>query len=223
MNPSIYEQLYVTNVYDTIAREFSHTRHSIWHSVRDFIDSIPNVPSIKIADIGCGNGKNMSRRPKNFVGLDNSQIFVDVCRQKNLNAQLGSILDIPFDMNTFDYTLCIAVIHHLSTMERRSQAVKELIRITKPHGYILITVWSYESQASDQYHSKRLSESLSVNDSQQDRLVEWVGQTGNVCQRYYHFFAKNELVDLCQSMPEIEVIKSYEEHGNYCVILKKVC
>lgn len=222
MNPVIYEQLYVTSVYDQIAHEFDHTRHHLWPSIREFISRIPLTPTIKIAEIGCGNGRNMLLRPENFIGLDSSQTFIDICQQKSLNAQQGSILNIPFETNTADYTICIAVIHHLSTEERRLQAINELVRITKPSGQILITVWSRESQRDNQYCNKRLSESHAITNTNQDRLVEWVGHSGRTYQRYYHFFVEDELDEMCHSIQGIDILTSYEEHGNYCVILKKI-
>jgi SAM-dependent methyltransferase len=153
--------------------------------------------------------------------LDNSPQLVDICREKNLDVHLGSILAIPFASNSFDYTLCIAVIHHLSTADRRMSAINELIRITKPGGQILITVWSSEAQKGGCYRLKRLSESQPVMTLQQDRLVEWVGYSGQTCQRYYHFFIHKELDTLCETFSEIEIVRSYEEYGNYCVILRK--
>jgi len=221
MNPEIYEQVYVTSVYDQIAQEFDQTRHHLWPAVRNFISKIPHEPVIKIADIGCGNGRNMLLYPDNFIGLDISQTFVKICRQKGLNAHQGSILDIPFESNTFDYTICIAVIHHLSTSDRRLQAIRELVRITKPHGQILITVWSSKSQNNDQYHHKRLSESQPINNTTCDRLVDWIGHSGHSGQRYYHFFIQGELDELCHSIMGISLLTSYEEHVNYGIILQK--
>ena len=40
--------------------------------------------------------------------------------------------------------ICIAVIHHLSTAARRLAAIKELARIIRPGGRILISVWALE-------------------------------------------------------------------------------
>ena len=51
---------------------------------------------------------------------------------------------IDFRSSSFDACISIAVIHHLSTTERRANAIKELVRIVKPHGYILIYVWALE-------------------------------------------------------------------------------
>lgn len=218
MNPNIYEQIHVTEIYDQIASQFDHTRHHTWPSVKHFIDMIPKSETIKIADIGCGNGRNMLLRPDNFIGLDNSQHFINLCHQKNLNAYWGSALDIPFESDTFDYTICIAVIHHLSTPQRRQQVVKELLRITKPQGYILMTVWSSE----DQFKTPSLMNSQIIADDRQERLVRWVGNSTETKWRYYHLFIKDELDQLCHTTdPNVEIIKSFEEHGNYGVICQK--
>lgn len=52
--------------------------------------------------------------------------------QSTLNVIHGNILIIPFESDYFDNVISIAVIHHLKTKDERVQAIKELIRITKP-------------------------------------------------------------------------------------------
>jgi len=124
------EKIFVQDVYDRIADEFSNSRYRPWVCVEDFLDSIPE--NAKIADIGCGNGKAMLY--KNNVlwsGIDNSKELCKICENRGLNVKTGDILDIPFEDNVYDYTICIAVIHHLSTQEKRLKAVSELVRITK--------------------------------------------------------------------------------------------
>ena len=54
--------------YEQIASHFSETRHHVWPPVKKFIDSF-KVNSL-VADIGCGNGKNMYRKDCEFIGLD---------------------------------------------------------------------------------------------------------------------------------------------------------
>lgn len=49
-----------------------------------------------------------------------------------------------FRSNAFDVCICIAVVHHLSTPERRLAALKELVRIVRPGGRILVSVWAFE-------------------------------------------------------------------------------
>lgn len=44
--------------------------------------------------------------------------------------------------------LCIAVLHHLSTAERRLAGLRELVRITRPGGLVLVYVWALEQEAT---------------------------------------------------------------------------
>ena len=124
------EEINVKYVYDTIAKEFSETRYRPWSCVEEFLNDVKK--GSKIGDIGCGNGKNMVyRRDCDNYGCDFSQGLVNICKSKGLNTIYGDILDIPYENDNFDYTICIAVIHHLSTVEKRKKAIRELLRITK--------------------------------------------------------------------------------------------
>ena len=202
------EILHVKNVYNKIAKSFSDTRYRPWSSVENFLDNIPEKSLI--ADIGCGNGKNMLyRKDCNFIGCDFSSELVKICVEKNLNVIEGDILNIPFNTNMFDYTLCIAVIHHLSTIEKRIRAIEELIRITKPGGQILIMVWALK-QPKD---GKRRFEN-------QNNFVDFKDKHRKILgSRYYHVFEDNELKELIPK--NIKIIKYFYEVGNWGIILQK--
>ena len=74
------------------------------------------------------------RKDLNAIGIDLCESFVNICKDKKLNVQLGNILNIPFDTESFDNCMSIAVIHHLDKFEDRVKALSELLRITKPGG-----------------------------------------------------------------------------------------
>ena len=133
------EDIHVKDIYNKIANEFDNTRYRPWSCVESFLGNVPENSSI--GDIGCGNGKNMLFR-KDCInyGCDFSNSLVKICNKKGLNVINGDTLNIPFNDNSFDYTLSIAVIHHLSTEEKRKKAITELIRVTKPNGKILNTI-----------------------------------------------------------------------------------
>ena len=201
------EDIHVKNVYDKIATEFDNTRYRPWTCVEWFLKGLPTKSLI--GDIGCGNGKNMLYRNDlvNY-GCDFSKNLVNICLKKNLNVVYGNILDIPFETDTFDYTMCIAVIHHLSTVENRKKAIEELIRVTKTGGKILILVWALE-QPED---SKRKF-------IKQENMVKWKGKTGDtIADRYYYVFKENELESLINDKYHIE--KSFYELGNWGVIIQ---
>jgi SAM-dependent methyltransferase len=202
------EEKYVKDFYNSTAREFSETRYRPWTCVERFLDDVEG--NSLIGDIGCGNGKNMDYRDDcEFYGCDFSNGLVKICNEKNLNVINGNVLDIPFKGDMFNNTLCIAVIHHLSDIEKRKKAVKELVRVTKKGGKILILVWAFEQEKN----SKRKF-------LEQENFVDWKDKNQNLLgKRYYYVFKKNELESL---LPEnTKIIKSFYEKGNWGVIIEK--
>lgn len=153
--------LLVKETYDNIADDFNNTRYNVWPCVKEFLDTVDK--NSVIGDIGCGNGKNMLyRKDCTNIGCDFSINLIKLCQKKKLNVVQGNILNIPFKDNFFDATICIAVIHHLSTVSKRKKAIQELLRVTKPSGKILILVWAFEQEKS----SKRKF-------IQQNNLIDW--------------------------------------------------
>tara|TARA_B100000131_G_C17976419_1_gene556696 strand:+ start:271 stop:891 length:621 start_codon:yes stop_codon:yes gene_type:complete len=200
------EQIYVKDVYDKIASSFSNTRYRPWSCVENFLDNVPKGSTI--GDIGCGNGKNMLYRKDCInIGCDFSENLVKICNDKNLNVITGDILNIPFSDNSFDYTICIAVIHHLSTPEKRKKAISELQRITKKDGKILILVWALEQENDSRRKFHK-----------QENFVDWKDKKQNLLgKRYYYVFKKDELKSL---IDDKYIIQSFYEKGNWGIIIK---
>ena len=202
------EEINVKNVYNKIAKEFSDTRYRPWTCVESFLDNV--AVGCKIGDIGCGNGKNMKYRVdcENY-GCDFSEELVKICKGDGLDVVYGDILSVPFEDKQFDYTICIAVIHHLSTPEKRKKAIDEVMRVTKKGGKALILVWALEQPEN----SRRKFE-------KQDNMVTWKDKQGNLLgERYYYVFKKGELENLVND--SVTIIESFYELGNWGVILEK--
>jgi tRNA (uracil-5-)-methyltransferase TRM9 len=51
---------------------------------------------------------------------------------------VADILSLPHPLATFDFAISIAVIHHLSTSERRSEAIASILAHLKPGGKALV-------------------------------------------------------------------------------------
>lgn len=71
-------------------------------------------------------------------------------------------LELPFRDESFDAVLSLAVIHHFATTERRVSAIRELARVLRIGGRLIITVWALE-QKSRRFES-------------QDVLIPWQSQ-----------------------------------------------
>ena len=204
----------VADTYNHIAQDFSNTRtkYNIWQSVRNFIEGLP-AESL-VADIGCGNGKNMQLRHDEleYIGMDISEEMVTICQTRGFNVVHGDILKIPFADNSVDACISIAVIHHLTTRAERIAGIRELIRITKPGGKILIYVWAFEQPES----SKRKFTS-------HDEMVPFTNKDGTKHYRYYHLYTDGELLgEVMEACPMLNVIDSHVEMGNYVIVAETV-
>jgi ubiquinone/menaquinone biosynthesis C-methylase UbiE len=202
-----FEKKSVLDIYNSISGHFNNTRHFIWPSVKQFLETIPKYSIV--ADIGCGNGKNMTYLNNDhiFIGTDFSIELLKICKEKQLETVSANNCTLPYKDNSFDSAISIAVIHHLSTPELRQLAVNEIIRITKPNGPIMIQVWAFEREYNTKYET-------------QDAMIPWKTKDNKIYNRYYYLFKKNEL-DKMINLNKVEIIRSYKERDNYIIIFKK--
>ena len=98
-----------------------------------------------ILDVGCGDGSD-AEIFINEYGLD--VYGIDVYEHKNIKSinrfkfkQVG-IYKIPFEENSFDYIFLHDVLHHIDeenqSYENHIKGLKELKRVSKKDGYIII-------------------------------------------------------------------------------------
>ncbi|KAM6933182.1 putative tRNA methyltransferase 9B [Xenentodon cancila] len=139
------ERDHVHSVYDKIAPYFNDNRYKAWPKVRQFLLELP--PGSIVADIGCGNGKYLHINKEVFkLGCDVCRPLVDFAWSQGHEVQMCDGLNLPYRDGCFDAVLSIAVIHHLSTKERRIRAIKEMARTLRVGGHIMIYVWAMEQK-----------------------------------------------------------------------------
>ncbi|XP_051882442.1 probable tRNA methyltransferase 9B [Pristis pectinata] len=139
------EKDYVHRVYEKIAPHFNDTRYKAWPRVRQFL--LEQESGSLIADIGCGNGKYLCINNQAYkVGCDYCLPLVESAREQSYEAMVCDNLHLPYRNQCFDAILSIAVIHHFSTKERRIQAIKEMARILRVRGKMMIYVWAMEQK-----------------------------------------------------------------------------
>ncbi|MFQ5527161.1 MAG: class I SAM-dependent methyltransferase [Thermoanaerobaculia bacterium] len=87
-------------------------------------------------DVGCGLGDFLSFTG-NFVGVDVNDKVVDYCREQGLDVSLGSVYDLPFEDGFVENAILDNVFEHL---DRPPDCLRELSRVLKPGGRILLVV-----------------------------------------------------------------------------------
>ena len=139
------EKKYVHHVYDAIAPHFSSTRFAKWPKVATFLKSLPS--GSLVLDAGCGNGKYLGFSPDCFfIGCDISAPLINICADRGHEVVVADAVNLPYRTGFGDAAISIAVLHHLSTENRRKKAIQELVRIVKKGGLVLITVWAVEQE-----------------------------------------------------------------------------
>ncbi len=198
----------VAQTYNTIAHDFSKTRYSVWGGVRTFLDSLP--PQSLVGDIGCGNGKNMLYRDDlDMIGLEYSKGLCDICKSRLLPVVQGDARSIPFQDNTFDAIIMIAVIHHIIPDEHH-KVLSEIQRVLRPGGICLITNWAVEQPegAKRQFH-KGLN------------MVTWKGK--ETLPLPYWVMDKELANEFINNLPSgLKFMNLEWEAGNWNILLTKV-
>lgn len=153
------ESHFVHQVYDKIADHFSHTRYRAWPQVKSFVQLVQ--PFDSLLDVGSGNGKSLptddQRIPWLSVACDVSAALLRICMQRNLPCVQADCLRLPFRDESFDASICIAVLHHLANEKRRLQAINEIGRILRVDGQALVYVWAFEQKNDQGYQSAYIS------------------------------------------------------------------
>jgi ubiquinone/menaquinone biosynthesis C-methylase UbiE len=111
------------------------------------------TPNSKILDAGCGNGRNhyhfikegydVSAFDLNAEALENARNSAKELNYRNLDQfKRGDMTNIPFESNSFDFIINVAVLHFANDRDHFEKMLSELVRVCKPGGKILMRVAS---------------------------------------------------------------------------------
>ncbi len=105
----------------------------------------------KILEIGCGNGVGTRLiqeffKPSEFIATEFDPRLVEIAKLKNkgskVSVEVGDATDLRFLDNEFDAVIGLSVIHHIPNWR---ECVKELQRVIKPNGLLIIKELSIET------------------------------------------------------------------------------
>lgn len=188
-------------VYNTIASHFSQTREYNWEDLYSLADY--TKPKDMVLDLGCGNGRLyqiLAKKQAQYIGLDQSEELIKIAQEKNPEVEfvVGEMSALNFPDQKFDAVYCIAALNHIPGRELQLQCLKEMYRVLKMDGKLLMTNWNLFSRSAkakatkNNWFIKSSPVGLGV-----DIMVPWKSSNGEILgERYYHGFTVPELTDL---------------------------
>jgi SAM-dependent methyltransferase len=243
----------------------------LWPGATQFLQELPEGSIV--ADVGCGDGKYFPaiwEAGSYVIGSDISlPLLQHAAYRGDVEAEsrrvsehrhhlrrmpavaVADCMNIPLRSKSCDAAICIAVMHHLSTRERRIRCISELCRIVKVGGLINIQAWAMEQQESsrrkfdgtdvfvpfnaqpkylDKSEPKAAVnadwESSSKSTAQvysEEYKADYDEKKGLVVfQRYCHLYRKGELEELVDEVDSAKLHEGGYESGNHFVILRVV-
>lgn len=157
-----YESTHVHAVYEAIAPHFSSTRHSPWPRVAAYLAAqhagaigldvgcgngkyLDVNPALHMLGSDRSNelvrlARSRGSAPKDASAMQNSNSTAGKAEEKapggfiasGTEVAVADGLALPYRLGAFDFVICIAVVHHLSTKERRVEAIGELLSRLQP-------------------------------------------------------------------------------------------
>jgi SAM-dependent methyltransferase len=135
--------------FDTIAEVYDEAlpAHVVEHYLRKRTRYVvDHCPRGKGLDVGCGTGVLASRLADagyQMSGIDPSDGMLDVLRARTpgIEAVQASGTELPFDDDSFDLVLTVAVMHHIADPGDVRRTLAEMVRVARPSGRIL--VWDH--------------------------------------------------------------------------------
>ena len=112
---------------------------------------------LRVLDAGCGSGRTMQMlaRLGEVDGIDVDEVALQAARDRGLTAvQAAFIESLPYDAATFDLVTCLDVMEHT---DDHAVAFREVARVMRPGGRLVVTVPAYQSlwSSHDMSHQHR--------------------------------------------------------------------
>ncbi len=100
----------------------------------------------RVLEVGCGTGRfsrALGEDGYSVVAVDPSPDMLEITREKcadlgNVEVQLAEGAKLSFADGSFDFTFAIRVLNQTESPEYALRVVDEMIRVTRPGGYVLV-------------------------------------------------------------------------------------
>ena len=187
----------VVESYEAIAGEFDQSRTRPWPEFEGFSPFVHSGD--KILDLGCGNGRLfeiLKSKPVDYLGVDNNSALIEKARLRFPEAefQLCDMVDLELPDHCFDVVFSVAAFHHIPGPALRAKALRQIHRVLKDNGILILTVWNlFQWRYVRAWAFSLISFviHLGFKCAWNDLWIAW----GNFpLKRYYHAFLPSELL-----------------------------
>jgi len=162
----------------------------------NIFDGFLSKDDSKVLDLGCGSGRNFTSIVNSgfngeLYGVDFSGEMLKLAKENakklkiKINLLKSDASKLEFEDNFFDKIICIATIHCIKTKKERNNTIKEMHRVLKSKGKLLITTWNKDSER--------------WKNKPKEKYVSWNLQEGgdNIKEgkvwRHYYLYSQDEL------------------------------
>lgn len=205
--------------YNSIADKYSRVREKNWREF-DFLFDKYLLPNDKVLDLGCGNARfyqSFKNKNVDYLGIDVSSKLIEIAKNNHPEGkfEVSSIESILSD--SFDKVYSIAVLHHIPSHEFRLNFLKEIKRVLKDNGYLVLTVWNLKEKM------KRRSFLDWFRLDKGDVFLPWYGSKNT----YFHCFNLEELIQLVSEagfdvIDKGEILVGEKPYSNFYIVGRKI-
>jgi tRNA (uracil-5-)-methyltransferase TRM9 len=223
--------------YKQIGHEFDQTRLKPWNGWLKLLPHIWQLPQpISMLDLGGGNGRfgafvGENTTVEKYLNVDLSTTLLQSAKDKvakaiTIEGDLTEAQTFKQIEGQFELISLIAVLHHIPSLELRSQLLKRATKYLKPGGMLVFTAWQFLNIPTlveriipwDKYADID-QEQLEKNDF----LLDW--QRGQHAIRFCHLIDRHEIEELIQPLQLTKVDQFFadgkEDKSNIYVVLQK--
>lgn len=190
---------------------------------------INDIAGAKVLDVGCGTGhlsEKLRAKGADVTGIDVSKEMLKKAEESSENKNLGvmylnmDVCDLSFEEESFDYVFSMAAFEFI---ENPTLAFKNIKRVLKPNGTVVIGTIHKNSSWADMYESDAFKETVFAN-ARFKKLSDFEAIDGFevVKSKQCLFIAPGENENLYTTNNEITWYESGKRGGFLCVKMIKL-
>jgi len=176
-------------------------------TLRSFLSHLN--PRSKVLEIGCGLGRwtpVIINLDMCYNGVDISEEMLRIARARvsgTSSFYKATSNKLPFSDNLYDLVFSIAVIHH-NPYDQHEKIIMEMVRVTKPNGFILIMEGIGQSHTSFNMFPRPIESWITLFEKQGIELIRMRPQSWWVFRNYVIYFPLRVLRKLTGKPTKIE-------------------